>query len=60
VLTHRKEAASKAHYARKPTAKIESSPACYAKYAYRRARYVLAEPNHDVQELYMKEIPYFC
>ena len=52
---------SKRKYAKNPTEKNKSSQAYYAnnkesRCTYIRARYVLAEPKHDVQEWYVKEI----
>ena len=52
---------SKRSYAKNATAKSKYSQAYYAhntesRCAYRRARYVLAEPKRDVQEQYVKEI----
>ena len=52
---------SKRSYTKNPTAKSKQSQAYYAhntesRCAYRRARYVLAEPKRDVQEQHVKEI----
>ena len=52
---------SKRSYTKNPTAKSKQSQAYYAhntesRCAYRRARYVLAEPKRDVQEQHVKEL----